>query len=609
LRLRLKLFSLLTVSYLLIFIVLQFASNTVLLGGIEELENSEIKEETSRCVSSMAKKVYEIEEATNRFSTYTTMYQYIKSHDLLSEEYLMRSLNDVALSEADVNYVMLFDLNGETILSRGFDLIGEMGKPVPEELVEFFEMNSILVVHQSPQSSLTGLLKTPVGLTLISSQPVSAGKGNTVGTIVMCREIDSYIIDTIEEGSFLSFDLIPIINQRDQFKYEGILGELENSPITIQKFDEETVTGYAVMNDLYGSPVLLFKVDSERLIHQQGILMVNYFGLSFVLIGVSIGMLVLIALNRMVIIPLSKLSGEVADIDPSTIGEVSVEIPGEDEIANLSKDIDRMLDTLRDYQAKIKDTERMVSIGATATMVGHDLRNPLQVVFMLSELIQNRINKLEEKPPSESELQDLKRLTSRIRDQAAYMNKIVSDLQGLTNGVSLDIEDVDLEELIYEIIESVQVPERINQKIIFEEDFPEIYADNAKLRRVFTNLITNAVQSMTTGGELTVTGHREGDRVFVSVIDTGCGIAKENIDRIFDPLFTTKAKGTGLGLTVCKRVVDAHGGKIFLKSHIDVGSKFTVMLPIVHDKDAKYTVQDVFIEYTMPQAPILPNCL
>ena len=608
-KLRLKLFTLLTVSYLLIFIVLQLASNTVLLRGIEELENNEIKEETSRGLSSLTRKIDEIEEATSRFSTYTYTYKYLKSHQLLSQEYILGIFNDVALSEADVNYVLLFDLSGEAILEKGFDLISNVEKPVPEELIEFFEMNSILVVHQNPQSNLTGLLKTPVGLCVMSSQPVSASKGTTVGTIVMCREIDSFLIDTIEEDSSLSVNLIQILDTQDRFKYEGILDELQDSSITIQKFDEDTVTGYAVMNDLYGAPVLLFKVDSERLIHQQGILMVNYFVLSFVLIGVSIGMLVLLALNRMVVMPLSKLSGEVADIDPATIGEVSVEMPGEDEIASLSTDIEKMLDTLRDYQAKIKDTERMVSIGATATMVGHDLRNPLQVVFMLSELIQNRVNKLEETTPSESELRDLKRLTSRIRDQAAYMNKIVSDLQGLTKGVTLEIEDVDLEELIYEIIESVQVPDKINKQVIFDEDFPDIYADNAKLRRVFTNLITNAVQSMTTGGELTVTGHREGKHVYVSVGDTGCGIAKENIDRIFDPLFTTKAKGTGLGLTVCKRVIDAHGGKILLKSHIDVGSRFTVMLPIVHDKEENYPVQDVYIEYAMPQAPILPNCL
>ncbi len=608
-KLRLKLFTLLTVSYLLIFIVLQFASNTVLLRGVEELENIEIKDETSRSVSSLAQKVYEIEEATNRFSTYSYIYKYIKAHDLLSEEYILGVFNDVALSEADVNYVLLFDLNGEALLGKGFDLIADMEKPVPEELVEFFEMNSILVVHQKPESSLSGVLKTPAGLCIISSQPVSAGMDTNVGTIVMCREIDSLLIDTIEEVSFLSFDLIPIIDSRDEFKYEGILEELKDTPITIQKIDEETVTGYAVMNDLYGVPTLLFKVDSPRLIHQQGVLMVNYFVISFVLIGVSIGMLVLLALNRMVIMPISKLSGDVANIDPATIGEVSVEMPGEDEISYLSKDIEKMLDTLRDYQAKIKDTERMVSIGATATMVGHDLRNPLQVVFMLSDLIQNRISKLDEKMPSDSELQDLKRLTSRIRDQAAYMNKIVSDLQGLTKGISLEIEDVDLEELVYEIIESVQIPDMINKNVIFDEDFPEIYADNAKLRRVFTNLITNAVQSMTTGGELTVTGHREGDNVYVSVGDTGCGIAKENVDRIFDPLFTTKAKGTGLGLTVCKRVIDAHGGKIMLKSHIDVGSRFTVMLPVIHDKEAQYAVQDVYVEYAMPQAHILPNCL
>ena len=91
------------------------------------------------------------------------------------------------------------------------------------------------------------------------------------------------------------------------------------------------------------------------------------------------------------------------------------------------------------------------------------------------------------------------------------MNKIVSDLQGLTKGLSLEIQDVDIVALIEEVLETVIIPQNVNLKTFFEDDFPEIYGDRAKLQRVFTNLVTNAVQAMSDGGELVVKGHFDSD--------------------------------------------------------------------------------------------------
>ena len=189
------------------------------------------------------------------------------------------------------------------------------------------------------------------------------------------------------------------------------------------------------------------------------------------------------------------------------------------------------------------------------------------------------------------------------------MNKIVSDLQGLTKGLSLEIEDVYLVDIIEDSLESVQIPENIFIKVYFDDDFPEIFADRAKLQRVFTNLITNAVQAMPRGGELVVRGHTDGENVYVSVIDTGYGITEANLNKIFDPLFTTKAKGTGLGLTVCKRVVEGHGGEITVKSHPAVGTRFTIMLPIRNDPKSLDDKLEVGFDYTSLGEPIIPSCL
>lgn len=600
---------LLSISYLLIFIVLQFASNSFLLRGMEELEHTEILQQTSEGLTSLSQKITEFEEDTNRFSKYSYTYQFVRSNELLSKEYIQDVFSDAALSTAEINYVFLFDLDGEVIFEKGFDLLGSTEISVSDELINFFEMNSILTVHQNHQSKLTGLLKTPVGLCIMSSQPVSAGKGTIVGTMINCRIVDSKLTETLKSSSSLSIDFIPLINERDLYKYEGIIEQISTeNPILVRKYDQDSIFGFSLVNDLYGIPALLLRAETPRVIYQQGIQMVNYFVISFILIGISIGMLALLAMNRLVMMPISKLSNEVADIDPSTFSDISVEIPGDDEISSLSKDIDKMLETIRDYQKRIKETERMVSIGATATMVGHDLRNPLQVVFMLTDLLQKKVKRMENKE-SEKDLADLERLTGKIKDQASYMNKVVSDLQGLTKGVSLEIEDVDLTELVYEVLETISIPENIESVVVFEEDFPEIYADEVKLRRVFTNLINNAVQSMTKGGQLAVEGHRDNDKVCVSVVDTGNGIAKENLEKIFDPLFTTKAKGTGLGLTVCKRVTEAHGGSIVAKSTEGVGSRFTVVLPINYNPESLSPVDSAYVDYIMPEGHIMPSSL
>ena len=608
-KLRLKLIMLLSLSYLLIFVVLQFASNSFLLRGMEELENTEITQHTTDGLTFLSHKITEFEEDTSWLSKYSYTYQYIRSSELLSKEYIQDVFSDGALFDAEINYVFLFNLEGEVVFEKGFSLEGGAEVDVSEEMINFFEMNSILSVHQNHLSKLTGLLKTPAGLCIMSSQPVSAGKGKIIGTIINCRIVDSKMTEALTSYASTSIDYIPLLDSKDLYKYEGILNQIdEDNPILVSKYDQDSMFGFSKVNDLYGTPALLLRVETPRVLYMQGVQMVNYFVITFILIGVSIGLLALLGLNRMVMMPISKLSNDVADIDPSTFSDLSVEIPGDDEISSLSKDIDKMLETIREYQTRIKETERMVSIGATATMVGHDLRNPLQVVFMLTDLLQKKVKRLENKG-SEKDIADLERLSDKIKNQASYMNKVVSDLQGFTRGVNLEIEDVDLVELVYEVLETIQIPENIESVVVFKEDFPTIYADEIKLRRVFTNLMNNAVQAMTKGGQLSIEGHRDNEMVCVNIVDTGNGIPQENLDKIFEPLFTTKAKGTGLGLTVCKRITEAHGGTIIAKSTVGVGSRFKVVLPINHNPELSSQGLDVNVEYAMPDGLILPSSL
>ena len=129
------------------------------------------------------------------------------------------------------------------------------------------------------------------------------------------------------------------------------------------------------------------------------------------------------------------------------------------------------------------------------------------------------------------------------------------------------------------ILGSIQIPQRIKIEDNTQRE-PIISVDVQKMKRVFTNIITNAIDTMPKEGKLTIKSREWNDNVEFTFTDTGSGIPKEIIEKIWTPLFTTKAKGMGLGLAICKRMVEAHGGSVFAKSKVGKGTTFTIKIPI-----------------------------
>ncbi len=221
-----------------------------------------------------------------------------------------------------------------------------------------------------------------------------------------------------------------------------------------------------------------------------------------------------------------------------------------------------------------KKSERFVVIGQTAGMVGHDIRNPLQAITSDLYLIEDE---LKSNPDCTSE--DIAESIASINENIAYINKIVSDLQDYTRTLVLNPTIVTLKDLFSNIPTSI--PPNIETQI----DVPEsltIKTDATYLRRILTNLVINAVQAMPTGGKITLSAAAQAGRMLISVTDTGVGIPEEIKPNLFKPMFTTKAKGQGLGLAVVKRLVEALGGSISVESQVGKGSKFTISLPLAN---------------------------
>ncbi|MFB3889528.1 MAG: ATP-binding protein [Candidatus Bathyarchaeia archaeon] len=222
-----------------------------------------------------------------------------------------------------------------------------------------------------------------------------------------------------------------------------------------------------------------------------------------------------------------------------------------------------------------KNAERLAAIGATAGMVGHDIRNPLQTivgeVFMAKDAVKNL--------PESSEKESLRESLNTIGEQTTYVDKIVSDLQDYARPLAPKFESTDIQETVRAVIESVCMPENVafSHKI---KDSIKIRTDQSFLQRILTNLVNNAVQAMPDGGQLTITESARNGKAFITVEDTGEGIPTEIRGKMFTPLVTTKAKGQGFGLAVVKRLTDALNGTITVESEVGKGTKFTITLPL-----------------------------
>ena len=244
---------------------------------------------------------------------------------------------------------------------------------------------------------------------------------------------------------------------------------------------------------------------------------------------------------------------------------------------NLEMHADNLEKIVAERTKQLKDSERLIAIGQTAGMVGHDLRNPLQTLTGELYLAKAEVDTL-----SDGQVKDsLQESITVIEDQVVYMDKIVSDLQAFVQPIQIDKKPIDIYSLAKEVLTSIAIPPNISVSMDCPEGFPAVKADPHLLKRVLINLVTNAVQAMPDGGNLSLKMSFNGTRrISLTVCDTGVGISEGIKSQIFTPLFTTKPRGQGFGLAVCKRVMEAHGGAIRFESNAGKGTKFTIQFPV-----------------------------
>jgi signal transduction histidine kinase len=233
-------------------------------------------------------------------------------------------------------------------------------------------------------------------------------------------------------------------------------------------------------------------------------------------------------------------------------------------------------DLVEEKTRQLKDAERLAAIGQTAGMVGHDIRNPLQSIEGAAYLAKEELKSL---PTDSNERKELEEIVDLIKNQTNYIDHIVSDLQDFAKPPLPQPRATEIHETIKETMAMLTIPSNIQVQTLVQHDLEKQMIDPEFTRRILTNLVENAVQAMPKGGQLTIEAFEDDQNLWITVEDTGVGMSEEDKSKIWTPLFTTKAKGQGFGLAVCKKLAEAQNGGITFESTQGKGTKFKMRIP------------------------------
>jgi two-component system NtrC family sensor kinase len=240
--------------------------------------------------------------------------------------------------------------------------------------------------------------------------------------------------------------------------------------------------------------------------------------------------------------------------------------------AELEVRVEKRTRELRTSQARVIRAEKMAAVGRLAGSVAHEVNNPLQAITLHLQLVSDEIASQSAQEQIDIVQHELDRIAEIVQRLLEFQRP------KLALRSRQQIEDLLEEVLALAGKQSQQAGVSIDYHL--EDDLRPVMAAGDQVKQVFLNLILNAIEAMPNGGELTIRGYSHDDTVIITFTDTGPGIAPEEMEQLFEPFFSTKHTGSGLGLAVSQEIITAHGGLLEAANHPHYGAVFTVTLPV-----------------------------
>jgi len=490
------------------------------------------------------------------YSDWNDTYNYAKNNNT---DYINGNFVDSTFENIKVNLVAITNNNRDLMYCQTFDLDNGTKLQTSNQTQLLILSSNALWTFPSLDSTVSGILLVDGQPMMVASAPIltTSCQGPPEGGMLFGKYLDSREIGELEQITSLNFTIVAMHNfeAKEQKMAESLLSNEQR--ILTKQDNSSLISEFMLVNDVNSNPTFVLELSQDRTTYQQGIWVEYVFLVAAISVTLTLGAAIAIFLEVGLVKPMTKLASQIENM------------PFNSETQRRSKFETDEISILAN-SAKNSLNKKLDAINEVSRMVGHDLRNPLSGIKGATYILKkNYGSKLDDKGNAQ-----LKTIEQCIE----YSDKIVRDLLEYSCEIKLERITTNAGKLVDSALSTFQPADNIGVKNEVENVSP-LFVDPGQIQRVFSNLIKNAFEAMPNGGELKITSRKTGKDVAVAFSDSGTGITEGDLKKLWTPFFTTKAKGMGVGLSICKKIIESHGGKIKVESTLGKGTTFTVFLP------------------------------
>ena len=611
-NIRTKMISLLALLFAVLIVLEIAVQRQVLMPSFAELEREDAETSMKRIGYALDMTLESIESMTGDWGNWADAYQFVQSPNV---DFVNTNVTAASMKQLKVNAMLIVDLNGDYLLSsariwdtgEALDLDFTARKALPED----FPWRKNLADGKPAR----GLLRTNRGVMMTVAAPVlnGSGSGQPLGMVIM--------------GRLLTPAQVQLIGAQAQASLAMVRDHLSAGGEEIAETDASTQIFKSFM-DVYGRPLMTFRVDVPRRITARGHGAVTYASLYLIGAAVTVLLLLVVALNRIVLKPLARVTRHAVAVGEGTDLSARLSLPGQDEIAQLAREFDRMVERVADSRRQLVDQSFQAGFAELAKGVLHNLGNAMtplgvrlaklgdrlrnagagDVELALSELAKEKAASSGAPSARREDLEEFLRLACRelaacvkeaqddvavAQRQSTIVQTAFSELMRSTRNAHV-VETVRLPDLVAQTLEIVPDACRLRLVVDTDESLRKVGAVQVArtvLRLILQNLIINAADAVRDAGRdrgmlqfaAEIVGEADSEQLHLHCKDDGIGIAADNLQRVFDKGFSTKSRDTnyGIGLHWCANAIGALGGRIWAASEgLGMGASMHLMLPL-----------------------------
>jgi PAS domain S-box-containing protein len=340
--------------------LLAYLSHEIVLKGFLKQETKEVGQAVERVQSALDNNLQALEGTTSDWAIWDDTYAYVYDHN--QNYYETNLADDTPMVSLHLDLMMYVDSQGRTVFAKAINSDTGTKTTVPSSLAKHIYPGSPLLDHPDMNSGIKGILSLPEGLMLIASEPIlqKGGKGPVGGTLIFGRFIDEDVIEELSRTTLVGVEFQALDDPKTvmpaDFK-QALIGLTEGSHLTVQPLDSNSVAGYELLNDVYGKPTMMLRIETDRDIFAQGEQVIQYYVLALVVVGALCLLVITLLLDRLVLRRLARLKSEVVGIGTMSDASARLKVAGQDELSTLAESINGMLSALQLSRQEQKEGE------------------------------------------------------------------------------------------------------------------------------------------------------------------------------------------------------------------------------------------------------------